>query len=125
MSLGYAVDSPKQSFDVEGITGTVERYVTEDMQFPCYIIILGKDSELLEYQVRVLKQMMNFTPEESSLDADFISIYVKDENSTVTLGKIQPRQVVAFLRLMKNCEVIGFLNPKKILKGDLLYSLAV
>lgn len=125
MALGYDVDEVKQNFDVDGITGSVSRYVTEDMQFPCYIIEIDSESKLLEYQVRVLRRMMNFSAEDSSVDADLISIYVKDEKSTVTLGKLTPRQVVAFLRLLKNCKVIGFLNKDKMLEGDLLLSLSM
>lgn len=125
MALGYDVEEVKQNFDVDGLTGSVNRYVTEDMKFPCYIIEINSESKLLEYQVRVLRRMMNFNAENSSVDADLISIYVKDEKSTVTLGKLMPRQVVAFLRLLKGCKVIGFLNKDKMLEGDLLLSLSM
>lgn len=125
MALGYDVEEVKQNFDVDGLTGSVNRYVTEDMKFPCYIIEINSESKLLEYQVRVLRRMMNFNAEDSSVDADLISIYVKDEKSTVTLGKLMPRQVVAFLRLLKGCKVIGFLNKDKMLEGDLLLSLSM
>lgn len=125
MALGYDVEEVKQNFDVDGLTGSVNRYVTEDMKFPCYIIEINSESKLLEYQVSVLRRMMNFNAEDSSVDADLISIYVKDEKSTVTLGKLMPRQVVAFLRLLKGCKVIGFLNKDKMLEGDLLLSLSM
>lgn len=125
MALGYDVEEVKQNFDVDGLTGSVNRYVTEDMKFPCYIIEINSESKLLEYQVRGLRRMMNFNAENSSVDADLISIYVKDEKSTVTLGKLMPRQVVAFLRLLKGCKVIGFLNKDKMLEGDLLLSLSM
>lgn len=125
MALGYDVEEVKQNFDVDGLTGSVNRYVTEDMKFPCYIIEIDSESKLLEYQVKVLRRMMNFNAEDSSVDADLISIYVKDEKSTVTLGKLMPRQVVAFLRLLKGCKVIGFLNKDKMLEGDLLLSLSM
>lgn len=124
-NLGYDVDTNNRTFEHEGITGEVTRYVTEKMEFPCYILINDPNNPVEMHKIKVLPSMFDSsTGLGNTGTANAISIYYRDGGKTLKLGKIAPRQVRAFLRLFMTNSVVGMLNKDKELTGDYLYVLA-
>jgi hypothetical protein len=127
MSLGYDTYEDNRNFEQEGLTGTVRKYITEDMQFPCYILRMVEDKHIEKYKIAVLQKMFQtvetYDEEEAAL---IISIYISDDKRTLRLGQITPKQVKPFLRLFEKDleQVIGYFDKNTELKDDLLYVLS-
>ncbi len=127
MSLGYDTYEDNRNFEQEGLTGTVRKYITEDMQFPCYILRMVEDKPIEKYKIAVLQKMFQtvetYDEEEAAL---IISIYISDDKRTLRLGQITPKQVKPFLRLFEKDleQVIGYFDKNTELKDDLLYVLS-
>lgn len=119
MSLGYDVHEDDRSFEQEGITGTVTRYATSSLEFPCYIV----SAPFEKYKIQVLRTMIE--NHSSSADSEPINLYFREEGSTVGLGKIMPTQVKAFLKLFESNKIEGYLDKDSKLEGDYLYTLSV
>ncbi len=105
----------------------MRKYITEDMQFPCYILRMVEDKPIEKYKIAVLQKMFQtvetYDEEEAAL---IISIYISDDKRTLRLGQITPKQVKPFLRLFEKDleQVIGYFDKNTELKDDLLYVLS-
>ena len=102
MSLGYETYEDNRDFQQEGLTGTVRKYITEDLQFPCYIVNMTEEHNVPKYKIGVLQKMFKtvdtYDEEEAKL---VISVYVSNGDKTIRLGQITPKQVKPFLRLFR------------------------
>ena len=125
MSLGYNVYEDDRNFNQDGLTGQVNKYATENMSFPCYIIVADDEHKVQMYRIVILKQMSStvqiYDEEESKLA---INIYFYQDGKTVSICKIFPKQVKSFLKLFDECKVIGFMDKDTELNNDLLYVLS-
>ena len=118
MALGYELDEDDtRDFEQDGLTGTVKRYATENMHYPCLIF-----DKISQYQLKVLKQMTSIKTTYDD-EADSISLYVDMDGKLVTLGKIFANQVKSVLMLFEDVGVVGFYDANTELKGDYLYVL--
>lgn len=125
MSLGYDTYESDRSFDKCGITGQVQRYSRESMNYPCYIVRSEDDNKVGMHQITVLKNMFDTTVKyDNTTEDDSIYIYFYQKGKVVRIGKLFPRQVKAFLRLFKGNYVDCFLDKDTELTGDYLYVLS-
>ena len=120
MSIGYDIEDSNRSFEKKGLTGTVTRYTTDDLKFPCYIV----SAPFEKYKLKVLKSMYqkveSYDEEESRLA---IYLYFEEGGKRVGLGKIYPRQVKSFLQLFSTNKIVGFYDKDTVLENDYLYVL--
>lgn len=125
MSLGYIVDDEDEK---RGTTLSEERptrYAEVEMKYPCYIVDCT-DQMIPAYKVEVIKNMFKTNVDISSLkdpDESRISIYFKNNDTTVSLGTILSLQARAFLRLTEDLPVTGYFSESEKLEGDYLYVL--
>lgn len=127
MSLGYETYEDNRDFQQEGLTGTVRKYITEDMQFPCYIVHVTTGHIVEKYKIEVLQKMFKtvdtYDEEEAKL---VISIYIRTDEKTLRLGQITPKQVKPFLRLFDKDtdQITGYFDENTELTGEYLYVLS-
>lgn len=125
MALGYETYEDNRDFEQKGLTGNVARYSTENMSFPCYIICATSDNKVDMYKIQVLKKMFinssNFD-EEVMLSA--INVYYNQDNQTIRLGKIFPKQVKSFLKLFEGNIIEGYYDKDNKLEEEYLYVLS-
>lgn len=125
MALGYEVYEDNRNFEQDGLTGDVKRYVTEKMEFPCYIIVATPDNIVENYKISVLTRMFANIKTYNEDDANSsISLYFNQGDKTVKLGKIFPKQVKSFLKLFEGNIVDGFYDKDTKLTDDYLYVLS-
>lgn len=127
MSLGYETYEDNREFEQEGLTGTVRKYITEDMIFPCYIVEMTDEHIIEKYKISVLQKMFNTVDTYDEEDAKLvISVYINGGGRTIRLGQITPKQVKPFLRLFdKDIDYIhGFFDADTELNKDYLYVLS-
>lgn len=124
MSIGYDVYEDNRSFEHEGLTGTVKRYVTESMKFPCIIIEYSEDKPIEKYKLEALKQMFKLTQAFDEDAIEGVTIYYSQDSKTVRLGQVTPRQVKAFLNLFENNNLVGYYDKDTILVDEKIYVLA-
>ena len=124
MALGYDVYEDKRTFEQEGLTGTVRRYTTEGMQFPCIIILHSETKPIEKYKLDALKQMFKLTQAFDEEAVAGVTIYYSQGNKTVRLGQVTSRQVKAFLNLFANNDLVGYYDADNCLEGDMIYVLA-
>lgn len=126
MSLGFDVAEEQRTFVKEGMTGEVRRYTQEKMSYPCYILVNSEEKPVEMHKIKVLPSMFK-TGEISgttNLEVQGISIYYREGEKTIKLGKIMPRQVKGFLRLFDGNVIDGFVDAKTPISGDYLYVLS-
>lgn len=123
MSLGYEVYDDNRDFEKAGLTGSVKRYTTESMEYPCFIITLSNN--IPKYKIDILKRMfsMNINFKEDLINLS-IGIYFDSDGKLIKFGKIFPAQVKSFLKLFETEQIIGYYSRDKVLEGDYLYVLA-
>lgn len=124
MSLGYDVSESNRSFEKEGISGEVRRYSKERMSYPNFTLVNSIETPVEMHKLQVLSSMFNVSTQLSNNSADSITIYYREAERIIKLGKIAPRQVKAFLRLFDGNQIVGMLNSKTELKGSYLYVLS-
>ena len=125
MSLGYDTFDSERTFEKQGITGQVQRYSREAMNYPCYIIRSEDDNKVGMHQITVLKNMFETTVTyDKNVEDNSIYIYFSQGGKVARIGKIFPRQVKAFLRLFNDNYVDCFLDKDTELTGDYLYVLS-
>lgn len=126
MSLGYdTFDDSERIFEKQGITGKVQRYSREAMNYPCYILRSEDDNKIGMHQITVLKNMFDNTVKYSKDSEDnSIYIYFCQGGKVARIGKIYPRQVKAFLRLFDGNYIDCFMDKDHELTGDYLYVLS-
>jgi len=121
MTLGYEVEEEKRSFEQKGITGSVTRYVSGSLDFPCFIV----KAPFEQYKIRVLSTMFQKVDSYSEYESNLaINLYFESTDGRLAgLGKIYPRQVNSFLKLFSTNKVSGFYEDGTELQGDYLYVL--
>lgn len=125
MALGYATYNDDRDFEQDGLTGNVKRYVTESMEFPCFMIVTDVDHPVEVVRVQALKQMAMITSNNvNALESSPISVYFTDGKNTVYLCKIQPNQVKSFISLFAKNTVMGYFDKDTALEGDMRYVLS-
>lgn len=128
-SLGYDLPSKERNYDKDGISGIVNQFNTEHNQYPQYCILSEDGRTMDAFQCSALKGMFDTTNITENIMSDEdkdmgIFVYLEASNKKMRLGKIQPRQVKAFLKLFEGSRVVGYLDSKTKLEGDLLYVLS-
>lgn len=127
MSLGYETYEDNRDFEQDGLTGTVRKYITEDRQYPCYIVNMTAEHNVPKYKIEVLQKMFKtvdtYDEEEAKL---VISVYISDGSKTLRLGQITPKQVKPFLRLFDDDieQVSGYFDANTELTDEYLYVLS-
>lgn len=133
MQTGFDVVE-RSNFDKRGITGEVTRYAQDTvMVYPYFKLI----SPVERHKLPVLKGMIDATQillsskEKSGeiteqLDAiQTIAVYIEQDADLTMVGKIQPRQVLSFLRLFETNNVVGALDEEHIdIDRTYLYALS-
>ena len=125
MELGYNTFEDKRDFVQDGLTGTVKRYSTEKMSFPCFVLVHTDEKPIKLSSIQILKQMslsIKQYDEEQAFQA--INVYYNKDDQTVSICKIFPQQVKSFLKLFENCQVDGYFDDSTYLTGQYLYVLA-
>lgn len=125
MDYGYEVYEDKRNFEQKGLTGTVSRYATEKMRYPCYVIGTDNEHPVEKFKIDVLRSMFKTADvynEEESKRA--IALYFAQGDEIARLGQIYPKQVKPFLQLFENCLVTGYFDANTKLIDDYLYVLA-
>lgn len=118
--IGYEVEQEKRTFEQEGITGTVSRYSTCNLSYPCFIV----KPPFEKYKISVLRAMFQRSGDYNEDENDLsVSLYFEQGGQLAGMGKIFPRQVNSFLKLFEKNEVIGFYTDGTELTGDYLYVL--
>ncbi len=120
MALGYEVYEDTRDFTHEGLTGEVSRYVTDSMQFPCFIIVATEEHPVERYKIDVLRNMLGCIGEKS----DEVALYFKQGDQMAQIGRIFSGQVNSFLRLFDGNELKAFYSRGKELEGSYMYVLA-
>ena len=127
MSLGYETYEDNRDFEQEGLTGTVRKYITEDMQYPCYIVEMTEEHIIEKYKLSVLQKMFKTVDTYDEDEAKLvISVYINGEGRLIRFGQITPKQVKPFLRLFdKDIDYIrGYFDAETELTKDYLYVLS-
>lgn len=125
MSLGYDVYDDERDFVQDGLTGSVRRYATEDMQFPCMIVAIDEEHQVEGYKLQVLRSMQKSLVGSNSSELDStISVYFDNGSKLVHFGKLIPKQVRPFIQLFEQNNLRGFLAKDDELTGNYLYALA-
>lgn len=125
MSLGYETFDANRSFEKQGITGQVQRYSRESMNYPCYIIRSEDDNKVGMHQITVLKNMFEtIVSYDKGAEDDSIYVYFCKDGKLIRIGKIFPHQVKAFLRLFSDNYVDCFMDKDTELKDQYLYVLS-
>ena len=124
MALGFDVYEDDRSFEKEGLTDKVQRYVTSSMSFPCFVIINTEDKPVKAHSIDTLKRMFKSTSVYTGEESDSVYIYFNQGDQTVRLGIIGKAQVKTFLRLFECNFVDGYIDEKTKLEDKYLYVLA-
>lgn len=113
----------KREFEVQGVSGQVSRYVTEDVSYPYFLLETTKENPV---QVSKLQVLANFfaTSKVTESTLEPVSIYYKDGEKVLKLGKLSAKQVKPFLRLFTDNNIVGMYDKNTELKGDYLYVLS-
>lgn len=112
-----------REFNVEGISGSVSRYLKEKVSYPFFLLESTADSPVQLNKLKVLANLFG-TSTVTNSDLSPVSVYYKDGDKVVKLGKLSARQVKSFLRLFTDNKVVGMYDKDTELKGDYLYVLS-
>jgi len=122
-ALGYEIDAVEHSYTNEPVT----RFAKVGTEYPNYTIVRSADDnenkKLTLHVTKILPSMFNCSSKDSSPDA-YITIYLRDGEKKIKLGRIMSRQVKPFLRLFDGFDIEGSLSKGKELVGDYLYVLS-
>ncbi len=120
-NLGEDAVEVERSYEKQGITGEINRYNKESMQYPSITIINTEDNGVPKHKLKILPNMFASPIAENS---NVIYIYFKQGDTVVKLGRISDIQVKTFLKLFDGYNLLGMLNKDKELIGDYLYILS-
>lgn len=125
MSLGYETYEDNRSFEQKGLTGSVKRFTTDKMEYPCFIIQSTDDNPVKLFKMQTLQRMFATTKVyDESLTDSLIYLYFSTAGKIAKVGSIRPSQVKPILSLFEGNNVIGFLDKDTQLEGMHLYVLA-
>lgn len=125
MSDIYEVYEDKRSFEQEGLTGTVKRYITEKMEFPCFVLASDESHKVESYKILTLKTMCSLSNKLDKNNTETgINLYYSEGEKTVRFGRIMSKQVKPFLQLFDENQVLCFLNKDTELVDQYMYILA-
>lgn len=125
MSDIYEVYEDKRSFEQEGLTGTVKRYITEKMEFPCFVLASDENHKVESYKILTLKTMCSLSNKLDKNNTETgINLYYNEGEKTVRFGRIMSKQVKPFLQLFNENQVLCFLNKDTELVDQYMYILA-
>lgn len=125
MSDIYEVYEDKRSFEQEGLTGTVKRYITEKMEFPCFVLASDENHKVESYKILTLKTMCSLSNKLDKNNTETgINLYYSEGEKTVRFGRIMSKQVKPFLQLFNENQVLCFLNKDTELVDQYMYILA-
>lgn len=114
-----------RTFDVDGISGSVSKYVKEDVSYPYFLLEATEECPVPLNRLQVLPNLFGTTQIVSGIStASPVTIYYKAEGKVIKLGKLAARQVKSFLRLFEGNKVTGMYDEKTPLAGDNLYVLS-
>lgn len=113
----------KRNFEIDGITGEIRQFIKEDVAYPYYVIETTPDNPVPLSRLQVLPQLFGTTVVSSNA-LSAISVYYKDGNKVVKLGKLAAGQVKSFLRLFAGNQITGMYDKDTVLTGDYLYVLS-
>lgn len=127
MQSGFDVVE-RTNYTVKGITGEVSKYAQESKYSYPYFMIFAP---VQKFKLELLRSMFGasemITKMESSMNGGDasdatssqidnvspVTIYYRDNERTLRLGKIQPKQVKTFLSLFKDDELRGALSAER------------
>ena len=122
MSLGYDTFDSERTFEKQGITGQVQRYSREAMNYPCYIVSM---QDMPMCKLLAFKGLVAAPEVLARQEVDTsINVYFKQGEQHAYFGKILPAQVKAFINVFGQDNIIGFLSKEKEIKDMYLYILA-
>lgn len=129
MEVGYEVQEINRSYEQIGITGTVTRGAIENCMYPCMILYSTAESQLPKYKLNVLQSMLQASKMIQNTDTDGeknrnIYLYLTNNEKTVRIGSITPRQVKSIIQLFEGCKLEAYLNENKKLEGQYRYILS-
>lgn len=113
----------KREFVVEGISGNVSKYLKEKVSYPFFLLENTADAPVQLNKLKVLANLFG-TGVVSDSKTPPVSVYYKDGERVVKLGKLSSRQVKSFLRLFTDNKVVGMYDKDTELTGDYLYVLS-
>lgn len=114
-----------RSFDVDGITGSVSKYIKEDVSYPYFVLEATEECPVPLNRLQVLPNLFGTTQIVSGIStATPVTIYYKAEGKVIKLGKLAARQVKSFLRLFEGNIIRGMYDASTPLEGDMLYVLS-
>lgn len=119
-NISFDVSLQKRSY--EDVTAKVERYSTENLQYPCIILRNSVKCPIEQYKVSILPKLLG-----SDSASERVYLYYEDIDAKkqARLGTISSTQVKSILRLFRDNDVLAYLEKDKQLVGDYIYILAV
>ena len=112
-----------RDFEVQGISGNVSKFTNEAVSYPYFLLENTKECPVEFSKLKVLANIIATSKiTESSLSP--VSIYYKDNDKVLKLGKLSAKQVKSFLRLFDGNLVSGMYDKNTKLEGEHLYVLA-
>lgn len=123
--LGFDVSEDKRTFEKQGITGNVTNEVTEEVSYPYLMIVSTDEHKVTKNQLQLLPNLFAASNLIESDDSNSpISIYFKAGENVMKLGKINGRQVKAFVRSVGVDSITGMFDKNTKLVGDMIYVLS-
>ena len=127
--MSFDVLDDKREFVKAGLTGTVTKYTSVDMEYPCLRVVLSQELGLPKHKLRGLKNMfVNTTVDGVSKISDItptITVYIQSTQGFVKAGRIVSTQVKSVLKMFEDCGVIdGCLKNGRVLNGKYLLTLS-
>lgn len=113
----------KRDFKVQGISGEVSKFISEEVSYPYFLLENTSECPVEFSKLKVLANIIATSRiTESSLSP--VSVYYRDKDKVLKLGKLSAKQVKSFLRLFDGNLVSGMYDKDTKLSGEHLYVLA-
>lgn len=113
----------ERSFAVEGISGKISKFLKEGVSYPFFLLENTKEHPVQLNRLQVLANLFNAS-QNSNSSLTPVSVYYKDCEKVLKLGKLGSRQVKAFLRLFSDNSIVGMFDKDTELRGEYLYVLS-
>jgi hypothetical protein len=127
MAEGYEVYVDNRDFEVDGITGKVNRYCTSNRKFP-FFEIHNDNTPVPIYLLKTVPSLLVNLGNSAGLSNEqlnkSINLYFSEGDTVLELGRVLPRQAKALLAMFEGYEVTCYLDEGKELKGEYMYVLS-